>query len=53
MQVHGSCHCGQVTFTSEAKPEHTVVCHCRDCQVMSGGPYPQHRVVERIGFCLT
>lgn len=39
MQVHGSCHCGQVTFTSEAKPEHTVVCHCRDCQVMSGGPY--------------
>ena len=39
MRVHGRCHCGQVTFTSEAKPEHTVVCHCRDCQVMSGGPY--------------
>ena len=39
MQVHGRCHCGQVTFTSEAKPEHTVVCHCRDCQIMSGGPY--------------
>jgi hypothetical protein len=39
MQVHGSCHCGHIKFTSQAKPEHTVVCHCRDCQIMSGGPY--------------
>lgn len=39
MRVHGSCHCGHITFTSEAEPERTVVCHCRDCQVMSGGPY--------------
>ena len=39
MRVHGSCHCGYITFTSEGDPERTVVCHCRDCQVMSGGPY--------------
>lgn len=39
MQVHGSCHCGYVTYSSIAQPENTVICHCRDCQVMSGGPY--------------
>ena len=39
MRVHGSCHCEHITFISEAEPARTVVCHCRDCQVMSGGPY--------------
>ena len=39
MRVHGSCHCEHITFISEAEPARTVICHCRDCQVMSGGPY--------------
>lgn len=39
MRVHGSCHCEHITFSSEAEPARTVVCHCRDCQAMSGGPY--------------
>ncbi len=39
MRVHGSCHCEHITFISEAEPERTVVCHCRDCQIMSGSPY--------------
>lgn len=43
MRVHGSCHCEHITFSSEAEPARAVVCHCRDCQAMSGGPY--HSIV--------
>jgi hypothetical protein len=36
MQVDGSCHCGYVTFRAEAEPEKTRICHCTDCQQLSG-----------------
>ena len=37
--IHGSCHCGDITFEAEAHPSRVVICHCTDCQKMSGGPY--------------
>lgn len=36
MRVDGSCHCGQVTFQAEVDPAKVLVCHCTDCQVLSG-----------------
>lgn len=39
MKVNGSCHCGAVSFTAEADPSRTMVCHCTDCQILSGAPY--------------
>lgn len=39
MKIDGRCHCGQVTFEAEADPDTTTVCHCTDCQTMSGGPF--------------
>jgi hypothetical protein len=36
MKIDGSCHCGYVTFEAEADPETTTICHCTDCQSMSG-----------------
>jgi len=39
LKVKGSCHCGAVSFTAEADPSRTMVCHCTDCQVLSGAPY--------------
>lgn len=38
MQVHGACHCGQVTFTAEVDPSKVVICNCTDCQTLSGAP---------------
>ena len=32
MKLHGSCHCGAVTFEAEADPEKASICHCTDCQ---------------------
>jgi hypothetical protein len=36
MQVDGSCHCGAITFTAEIDPNDVSVCHCTDCQVLTG-----------------
>jgi hypothetical protein len=36
MKVDGSCHCGAITFEAEIDPERVRVCHCTDCQQLSG-----------------
>jgi len=40
MQINGSCHCGSISFTAEIDPSRVMVCHCTDCQVLSGAPFP-------------
>ena len=39
MKVHGTCHCGQITFEAEVDPDRASICHCTDCQILSGSPY--------------
>ncbi len=38
MKVNGACHCGAVSFTAEVDSSRVMVCHCTDCQVLSGAP---------------
>ena len=39
MKIDGSCHCGRITFRAEIEPEAVYVCHCVDCQAISGSPF--------------
>ena len=39
MEITGQCHCGAVRFTARVDPARVFVCHCADCQVISGGPF--------------
>ncbi len=39
MQVDGRCHCGRVTFEAEIDPQAVAICHCTDCQALSGSPF--------------
>ena len=39
MKVEGQCHCGQVTFEAQIDPGVVRICHCTDCQTMSGTAY--------------
>ena len=39
MQVHGSCHCGSVRYEAEVDPAQTTICHCTDCQKLTGSAY--------------
>jgi len=36
MRIEGACHCGNVAFEAEVDPGTVRVCHCTDCQTMSG-----------------
>ena len=39
MKIDGGCHCGNITFVAEADPGEVRLCHCTDCQQLTGGPY--------------
>jgi len=35
MKVDGRCHCGYITYEAEIDLEN-LICHCTDCQTLSG-----------------
>lgn len=35
-KLDGRCLCGAMTYTSDADPLFTAICHCKDCQRQSG-----------------
>lgn len=39
MNVTGRCHCGRISFEAEIDPAQGRVCHCTDCQQMSGSAF--------------
>ena len=36
MHVNGACHCGKITYEAEVDPNAVSICHCTDCQTLSG-----------------
>ena len=39
MQVQGGCHCGYITYEAEVDPGAVRICHCTDCQQLTGSAY--------------
>lgn len=39
MKVTGGCHCGKITFEAEIDPDTVGICHCTDCQRLTGTAY--------------
>ena len=39
MKIDGQCHCGRVTYEAEIDQEAVSICHCTDCQTLTGSPY--------------
>ncbi len=39
MKIDGSCLCGHITYEAEVDPSNVGVCHCTDCQVLSGSAF--------------
>lgn len=39
MKVHGECHCGDIAFEADVEPDRVTLCHCTDCQVLTGTAY--------------
>jgi hypothetical protein len=36
MRIDGRCYCGDITYEAEADPAQTRICHCTDCQHLTG-----------------
>jgi len=39
MKVDGACHSGSIRFEAEVDPAKVVICHCTDCQTLSGSTF--------------
>ena len=39
MEIEGSCHCGAIAYEAFVDPKTAGLCHCTDCQTLSGSPF--------------
>lgn len=39
MKIDGACHCGDIRYEAEVDPETVAICHCTDCQTLSGSAF--------------
>ena len=39
MKIDGRCHCGRITYEAVVDPETVEICHCTDCQSLSGSAF--------------
>ena len=52
MRVEGRCHCGEITYEAIVDPERVLLCHCSDCQMLTGSAYRAIVPAARDGFVL-
>jgi len=39
MKIDGACYCGQIRYRAEIDPVQVEICHCTDCQTLSGSAF--------------
>jgi len=39
VKIDGKCHCGFITYEADVDPEEVYICHCTDCQSISGAAF--------------
>ena len=39
MRIDGGCHCGRICYEAEVDPSTVLICHCTDCQTLSGSAF--------------
>jgi len=39
MQVEGACHCGEIAYEADVDPGTATICHCTDCQTLTGSAF--------------
>jgi len=52
MKIDGKCHCGYITYEAEADPATAMICHCTDCQTLSGSAFRTVILTEKGSFKL-
>ena len=52
MKIEGGCHCGYITYEATVDPEKIGICHCTDCQTLSGSAFRTGALAPKDGFRL-
>lgn len=39
MHIDGACHCGRIAYRAEIDTADVWLCHCTDCQILSGSAF--------------
>ncbi len=39
MKIDGQCHCGKITYRADVDPQQAYICHCMDCQAITGSAF--------------
>ena len=52
MRIQGGCHCGSLGYEADIDPESVGVCHCTDCQVLTGSAFSVFAPVPKDRFRL-
>jgi hypothetical protein len=50
MKINGGCHCGAIAYEAEIDPASVAICHCTDCQTLSGSAFRTVVPAKREGF---
>ena len=50
MHIDGGCHCGFIRYEAEIDPEAVGICHCTDCQTLSGSAFRTVVSAKKDGF---
>jgi hypothetical protein len=52
MQVEGKCHCGKIAYQATVDPDTVLLCHCTDCQTLTGSPFRANIQAPAASFVL-
>ena len=53
MKIDGACHCGYITYVAEIDPDKAGICHCTDCQTLSGSAFRMSVPAPKEAFTIT
>jgi hypothetical protein len=53
MRIDGQCHCGRIAFEAEVDSTALNICHCTDCQRLTGSAFRANVVAPADRFRLT
>ena len=52
MKVDGGCHCRSISYEADIDPDNVGICHCTDCQRLSGSAFRTIALTTPGGFRL-
>lgn len=53
MKIDGGCHCGRISYEAEIDPATVTLCHCTDCQTLTGTAYRTAVPAAKAAFVLS